>query len=140
MQWCLTPRSERPASQAAIAIEVRRLSLTARLDANKRLGRHDAAAAKAAEQELTELRQGLERLDAATKGTDPNAAVASQAALIERYHTALLRAESINTEQLSLVNGVMRQAGEAMAANAVKAKDRNFADQATALTMEPAQV
>jgi methyl-accepting chemotaxis protein len=113
-----------------IAVEGRRLSLMARLDANKRLGRHDEAAAKSAEQELTELKQGLERLDAATKGTDLNAAVASQAALIERYHTALLRAESIDAEQLSLVNGTMRQAGEAMAANAVKAKDGNLADQA----------
>ena len=39
----------------ALGAEGRRLSLVARLDVNKRLGRHDEAAAKAAEQQFADL-------------------------------------------------------------------------------------
>jgi methyl-accepting chemotaxis protein len=112
-----------------IAIEGRRLSLMVRLDANKRLGRRDQAAAQSAEQALTGLQSVLGRLNAAAmQDADLNTAIHNTAALIDRYRTALLRATSVDAEQVSLVNGVMREAGNAMAADAVKAKDTNLAD------------
>ena len=51
-----------------LAIEGRRLSLMARLDVNKRLGRHDEAAAKSAAQTFETLRQTLAQIDASNQG------------------------------------------------------------------------
>ncbi len=110
------------AAAQPLAIEGRRLSLMLRLDANKRLGRHDEAASKADEQHAAELLQVLAKLDAATKDTGLNAAVKNEASLIDRYQTAFRRASSLDTDKVTLMNGVMRQAGETLAADAVKAK------------------
>ena len=112
------------------ATDARRLSLLARLDANKRLGRHDAAAEKSANQNLDDLRRTVQSLDAATKGTEVNATVAAEAKLVDTYQSAFQRAATLDTQQLSLVNGVGREAGDALEANAVKAKDGNLASQA----------
>jgi len=117
------------AAVQSLAIEGRRLSLMVRLDANKRLGRHDEAASKSAEQHAAELLQVLAKLDAATKDADVNAAVKNEASLIDRYQTAFRRASSLDTDKVTLMNGVMRQAGETLAADAVKAKQSNAAEQ-----------
>jgi methyl-accepting chemotaxis protein len=101
----------------------------ARLDVNKRLGRHDEAAAKSAEQQFDALRRTVAQLDTDTRGSELNTTVASEAKLIDSYQSAFQRAASLDTEQRTLVNGVMRQAGDTMEANAVKAKDSNFAAQ-----------
>jgi methyl-accepting chemotaxis protein len=114
-----------------LIVEARRLTLMARLDANKRLYAHSDAAAKSAEQQLESLSQVMAKLDTATKGTDLNAMVQNEAKLTDSFQAAFRRAVVLDTEQLSLVNGAMRQAGEAMAADAIKAKDSNFAAQAT---------
>ena len=113
-----------------LAIEGRRLSLMARLDVNKRLGRHDEAAAKSAAQTFETLRHTLAQIDAATKGTDVNAPAAAETKLIDTYQAAFTRAASLDSDQITLVNGVMKQAGTALAENAVKAKDSNLAEQA----------
>jgi methyl-accepting chemotaxis protein len=110
-------------------VEGRRLSLMARLDVNKRLGRHDEAAAKSAEQQFDELKRTVAQLDTATKGSELNATVASETKLIDSYQSAFRRAVSLDNEQTALVNGIMRQDGDAMQAEAVKAKDSNFAAQ-----------
>ena len=112
-----------------IAIEGRRLSLMARLEANKRIGRRDEAAAKEADQSLEALKRTLQSLDAATKGTELNAAVAAEVKLVDTYQAAFHRAAALDNEQVTLVNGVMREAGDVLEANAVKAKDSNLADQ-----------
>ncbi|HEY2617158.1 MAG TPA: HAMP domain-containing protein [Acetobacteraceae bacterium] len=112
-----------------LVVEGRRLSLMARLDVNKRLGRHDEAAAKSAEQQFDALKRTVAQLDAATKGSELNTTVASETKLIDTYQSAFRRAVSLDTEQTTLVNGVMRQAGDALQAGAVKAKDSNFAAQ-----------
>jgi HAMP domain-containing protein/CHASE3 domain sensor protein len=112
-----------------LIVEGRRLSLLARLDVNKRLGRHDEAAAKSAEQQFDELKRAVAQLDTATRGSELNAAVAAEAKLIDSYQSASRHAMSLDTDQTTLVNGVMRQAGDALAADAVKAKDSNFAAQ-----------
>ena len=113
-----------------LVIEGRRLSLMVRLDVNKRLGRHDGAAANSAEQRFDALKRTLVGLDTATQGTELNATIGTEAKLIDTYHTTFRRAVSLDTEQITLMNGAMRQAGEAMAADAVKAKDSNLAAQA----------
>ena len=114
----------------ALAIEGRRLSLAARLDVNKRIGRKDEAADKAAEQTFRALRQQVTQLDAATKGSELNALVAAETKLIDTYQAAFHRAVTLDAERIALANGVMREAGDAMEALAVKAKDSNVASQA----------
>ncbi len=113
-----------------MAIEGRRLSLMARLDVNKRLGRHDEAAAKSATQLFEALRHTLAQIDSATKGTDVNASAAAETKLIDTYQAGFMRAASLDAGQIELVNGVMKQAGTAFAEDVVKAKDRNLDDQA----------
>jgi methyl-accepting chemotaxis protein len=117
-----------------LAIEGRRLSLMARLDANKRLGRHDEAAAKSAAQTFEELRHTLAQIDSATKGTDVNAPAAAETKLIDTYQAGFTRAANLDTDQIALVNGAMVQAGAALAEDVVKAKDSNLADQAATET------
>ncbi len=113
-----------------MAIEGRRLSLIARLDVNKRLGRRDEAAAKSAAQTFDALRHTLAQIDSATKGTDVNAAASAQIKLIDTYQAAFTRAASLDSDQIALVNGAMEQGGTTLADDAVKAKDSNLADQA----------
>ncbi len=113
-----------------LAVEARRLSLVARLHVSNTLGRHDLAAAKSAEQQFVDLAATLVQLDAATKDSALNATVKSAGPLMERYQAAFRRAASLDAEQMSLMNGGMQQAGEALAADAIKAKGSNGADQA----------
>jgi methyl-accepting chemotaxis protein len=113
-----------------LVVEGRRLSLLARLDVNKRLARHDETAARSAEQQFDELKRTVAQLDTATKGGELNATVLSETKLIDGYQSTFQRAAALDNEQIALVNGVMRQAGDAMAAADVKAKDSNFAAQA----------
>jgi methyl-accepting chemotaxis protein len=112
----------------ALAVEGRRLSLVVRLDVNKRLGRHEEAATEAAEQHFTDLAQILAQLDTATRETEWNAAAKSEVALVEQYHAAFRRAAALDTEEVTLVNGAMRQSGDALAADAAEAKTSNAAD------------
>jgi len=113
----------------ALAIEARRLGPMARLDVNKRIGRQDEAAGKSAEQTFEALRQQVTQLDAATKGSDLNALVAAETKLIDAYQSAFRRVVALEAEQLALAYGAMREAGDAMEALAVKAKDSNLASQ-----------
>jgi methyl-accepting chemotaxis protein len=115
-----------------LATEGRRLTLVARLDVNKRMGRHDEAAGKSAEQLFADMKQVLAQLDVLTKDSDLNGTVKSVGTLLEQYQTAFKRAASLDTDQLVLVNGTMRQAGEALAADTVKASESNLADQGAA--------
>jgi methyl-accepting chemotaxis protein len=117
-----------------LAIEGRRLSLMARLDVNKRLGRRDEAAAKSAAQTFETLRHTLVQIDSATKGTDVNAPAAAETKLIDTYQAAFQRAASLDSDQATLLNGAMKQAGTALAEDAVKAKDSNLAEQAVTAT------
>ena len=118
------------ASLQALAAEGRRLSLMSRLDANKGLGRHDPESVKQVEAEFAGLAQVLALLDASVGQGDLAATVKNEVALLGRYRTAFRRAASLDTEKLSLMNGSMQQAGDALAADAVKAKDINLAEQA----------
>jgi methyl-accepting chemotaxis protein len=115
-----------------LAAEGRQLSATARLDVNKRLDRREEAATKSAEQHFGDLKQILAQLDVLTKGSDLNVAVKSGGTLLEQYLTAFRESVRLDADQFALVNGVMRQAGEALTADVIKAKDSNLADQGTA--------
>jgi methyl-accepting chemotaxis protein len=97
---------------------------------NKRLARHDEAAARSAEQQFNELKRTVAQLDAATKDSELNATVLSETKQIDSYQSTFRRAATLDSEQIALVNGVMRQAGDALAAAAIRAKDSNFAAQA----------
>jgi len=116
---------------ATLAAEARRISLVTRLNADKTLNAHDEEAGKAAEQGLSDLGQALTQLSAVAKDSDFRAAVSAQSALAGRWQTAFRRAATLDAEQLGALNGSMRRAGAALAADAVKAKDSNLADQAT---------
>jgi methyl-accepting chemotaxis protein len=118
-----------------VAADGRRLILLARLDANKLLGRHDAASAKSAEQHFAELVPVLAQLDAVAKDPGLIAIVKASAGQIERYRAALLHAASLQSEQLALVNGAMKQAADALADDTAKAKDSNTADLAATETI-----
>lgn len=122
------------ASLQALAAEGRRLSLLSRLDANKALGRHDAESVKQVEAEFTGLAQVLALLDASVGQGDLTATVKNEVTLLDRYRTAFRRAASLDAEKVSLMNGTMRQAGEALSADAAKAKDINFTEQAVTET------
>ena len=100
-----------------VAIEARRLSLMARLDVNKRLGRHDEAAAKSAEQRFADLKAIMTQLAAATEVT---ALLGAEVKLIDTYQSAFQRAVGLEVEQMTMMNGSMRQAGDSMAADAVR--------------------
>ncbi len=113
-----------------LGAEGRRLSLVARIEVSNRLGRHDEAASKAAEQQFTDLGPILAQLDTATKDGDLKATAKSAVSLTERYQAAFRRVASLDADQFGLVNGVMKQSGTALAADAIKAKDSNLADQA----------
>ena len=115
----------------ALAADGRRMSLLARLDVNKRLRQSDEAAAKSAEQQFDGMRQTLAQLDIATKATDLNATVATVTKLIDSYQAAFRRAVSLSAEQVVLVSGTGRQAGDALMADADKAKASNHAAQTT---------
>ena len=118
------------AAVAQLAIDGRRQTLMLRLDVNRRLDRHDEAAGSSADQHFNELRPNVAMLDAATKASgDLHAAVQEQGGRIEKYQAAFERAASLDSGQIKLMNGAMREAGTALAALAVKAKDGNFADQ-----------
>ena len=87
-----------------LAAQGRMLSLVARIDMEKRLGRHDEAAGKAAEKLFEDLGQTLIQLDTATKATDIASVVKNSGTLLERYQAASRRATNLDTEQLSLVS------------------------------------
>jgi methyl-accepting chemotaxis protein len=115
---------------ARLGVETRLLTLLSRLDANKRLGRHIESAGRSANDNLDALRHGVQSLDAATKGSEVNATVAAEAKLVDTYQSAFQRAASLDAEQVALISGVMRETGDALEANANKAKDSNLASQA----------
>jgi methyl-accepting chemotaxis protein len=112
------------------AADGRRLSLLARLDANKRLGRHDMAAEKSANGSLDALRRTLQSIGAATKESDLNATAAAEAKLVDTYQSAFQRAAALDAQQVSLVDGAMHETGDALEENSNKAEAGNLADQA----------
>jgi methyl-accepting chemotaxis protein len=118
------------ASLQALAAEGRKLSLMSRLDANKGLGRHDAEALKQVDAQFAGLVQVLSLLGTAVDDKELAATVKTEATLLDRYQTAFRRAESLDAEKVTLMNGTMRQAGVTLAEDATKAKDGNLADQA----------
>ncbi len=114
----------------SLGAQGRMLTLIARFNVERRLGRHDEASAKAAEENLAKLVPVLAQLDSATKDSDLNVTAKSLGPLLERYQAASRQAEKLDADQLALTNGAMKQSGSEMAANVVKAKDSNLADQA----------
>ena len=110
-----------------VAIDARRLALLVRLDVNERLGRHDDAAAKSAAQRFAELKATMTQLAAVTEVT---VLLGAEVKLIDTYQSAFQRAVGLEVEQTTMMNGSMQQAGDSMAADAVKAKDSNLAEQA----------
>lgn len=113
-----------------LATEARRLSLVVRLNVTARLADLDETAGKSAEQHFTELASVLVQLATVTKDSELSAIVKSQGLLLERFQTAFRRAASLDSEQRALVNGAMKQIGEAMTAAMSRADEANLADQA----------
>ena len=107
----------------------RALSLNARLDASKRMGRDDMTAERTALATLAQLQELVRQVDVMTVGTEVNADVRKEPELIDGFAAAFKDAAGKDAEQKTLVNGAMKEAGDAMASNSVKAKQSSAADQ-----------
>ena len=62
--------------------------------------------------------------------TEVTVLLGAEVKLIDTYQSAFQRAVGLEVEQTTMMNGSMQQAGDSMAADAVKAKDSNLAEQA----------
>lgn len=111
------------------AIEARRLSLIAQIGVARRLGMHDEAAGRSAVQALEGLRHSVSQIDSLTKGSELTASVAALSKLVDTYQAGFVRSATLDSEQLALLNGAMKQSGVALADDAVKARESNLADQ-----------
>ncbi|MDO9713969.1 methyl-accepting chemotaxis protein [Paracraurococcus lichenis] len=99
-------------------------ALLARLNANKVLGRHEESAATAANQALERLRQSLDALDPATRGTDRHGLVAAAAGDAAAYAAAFTQAGAKAAELDRLLNRDMREAGERLSTAATALRER----------------
>ena len=104
------------------AIESRRLSLMVRLDVNKRLGRGDAAAGTAANQELAELKNVLGQLAVATKGTELAAVVTQIMSAADNYQNGFQKAINLLSDTAAIADRLV-SGRNAMIADAGKARD-----------------
>ena len=103
--------------------------MMARLNVNKLLGRHDEAAAKAAESAFAELKTVMTGLDGLTKGSDTRKAYDEIKLLVDKYHAAFTKAAHDAHEIDVLLNGEMKKNGEDTAADSESIKKSGIADE-----------
>ena len=103
--------------------------MVARLNVNKLLGRHDTAAATAAEKDFTELNTTLEGLDAVTKETAHRATLDDLRAGVAAYREAFHKVNALEGEINGMVNGTMRDMGQTVQSNAEAIKASGIADE-----------
>ncbi len=103
--------------------------MSARIDVNKLLGRHDAAAGAAADKDFGELDARLQAIDAATRGTDYQGTVDALRAGAAGYRDAFERARALEGEIGGLVNGAMSDKAKHVQADAEAIKASGIAEE-----------
>jgi len=125
----------------ALCNEALKQFLIARLDANKLLGRHDAAAGAAAEKDFTALDAILDTIGAAEKATGYRKALEELRTGVAAYRDTFHKATALESEINSLVNGRMSDTAQQVQsdAEAIKASgiaEENLEEQATLSTLK----
>ena len=100
-----------------------------RLRVNKMLGRHEEAAAKAAEEALVEFNKIMTGLDGATKSTSFRGVYDEIAAVSRKYADGFHRAFKDGRAIEELVNGEMRKESEIIAKDARLIKESGVAEE-----------
>jgi len=100
-----------------------------RLDVNKFIGRHDAAASQEAEKTLHDLATTFQGLDTATKGTGPHSALEEVRVGVATYAEAFHKISALENEINGMVNGEMRDKGQQVQSDAEAIKASGVADQ-----------
>ncbi len=103
--------------------------LLLRIDANKVLGRHDQAAADAAERALADLRGAMSKLKAANESPAVRKQIGDIEGDIKSYSDAYEKASRDAHEINALVNGEMGKVAQAIADHAANIKQSGIADQ-----------
>lgn len=105
------------------------LAMVMRLNVNKLLGRHDPAVAKAVEATYSSLTEEMKSLDATVHEDAQRSAVQQSKGLVTKYYSGYVEAAKAAHEIDELVNGEMKRAAEAIAANAQSVKESGIAEE-----------
>ena len=128
LQRALTTDDGGSATSLQIAEALKHLLLL-RIDANKVLGRHDQAAADAAEKALADLRGAMSKLKAANDSPALRKQIGDIEGDIKSYSDAYEKASRDAHEINALVNGEMGKVAQAIADHAANIKQSGIADQ-----------
>ena len=100
-----------------------------RLDVNKFIGRHDAAANQEAEKTLTNLATTFQGLDTATKGTPAHTALDEVRTGVATYAEAFHKIVALENEINGMINGTMRDKAQQVQTDAEAIKASGISEQ-----------
>ena len=103
--------------------------LIARIDVNKLLGRHEAAAGEAAEKDFAQLNAALEAVAAATREAAYRSTLDALHDGVPAYHDAFRQCAALQSKVSELVNGAMATMGEQVQADAEAIKASGIAEE-----------
>jgi len=103
--------------------------LIARIDVNKLLGRHEAAAGEAAEKDFAQLNAALEAVAAATREAAYHSTLDALHDGVPAYHDAFRQCAALQSKVSELVNGAMATMGEQVQADAEAIKASGIAEE-----------
>jgi len=103
--------------------------LIARIDVNKLLGRHEAAAGEAAEKDFAQLNAALEAVAAATREAAYRSTLDALHDGVPAYHDAFRQCAALQSKVSELVNGAMATMGEQVQADAEVIKASGIAEE-----------
>ena len=109
-------------SVSVLGYEGRQHLMLARLNVNKLLGRHEQAAADAAEKSFANLTAALQALDAATKGADYRKNFDDLQAGATNYRDSYRKAADLERGIDTMANGTMRDIGQQVQTDAESIK------------------
>ncbi|ABD04903.1 methyl-accepting chemotaxis sensory transducer [Rhodopseudomonas palustris HaA2] len=128
LQAAITANDGGETTSLLVAEAVKQLLLL-RLDVNKVLGRHDQAAADAAEKALADLKTAMSALKTAIGSSAGRKQIGEIEVDIKNYANAYQKASRVAHEIEVLVNGTMPKAATAIAGDAANIKQSGIADQ-----------
>ncbi|MEP6838227.1 MAG: methyl-accepting chemotaxis protein [Bradyrhizobium sp.] len=109
--------------------EAIKLVMQVRLNADKSLNLHDEAFVKAAETAFADLKLVLASLDKAITNAEARKQIDDVKSSADRYHDAFVKAMHDSKEIDTIMNGEMRKAARAIAADAAAMKDSITAEE-----------
>jgi methyl-accepting chemotaxis protein len=116
-------------SVSVLGYEGRQHLMLARLNVNKLLGRHEQAAADAAEKSFANLTAALQALDAATKGADYRKNFDDLQAGATNYRDSYRKAADLERGIDTMANGTMRDIGQQVQTDAESIKASGIAEE-----------